>query len=390
MTVRGLRGVLVGDAASCAICPGPFTEEVKPLQSAALIVLQAEAATEGQRPERRVATRHAMACPGRLTSSWISPASAKHNSRTTRHALPESQDRSASSLRARLPLAAAGRASGRPGPARPSAWRSAHWSGRGPFHPERPIHLDVHSSFMAVFAQPHGARTTRRCGRRGGGAADDRGIEGREHLAPEAVDRAAALIHHAPSKELRRNRGAAGNRLGAAGQGGGVPVEGRCLLQLGFACRLPLRREDSGWIVVSTTLFTASMRFLLRFTTVQGSRHGRPSSGLLQAWNSWNVRRFRWRSTTDGTRLAPPSWISLQSPGITGHVLPPPVRSAWHRLRALGAGSGSGRKTISAPLHASEIQTPAAWGTRPPLASRLAGSTRERPLMRSGLGSPRI
>ena len=65
----------------------------------------------------------------------------------------------------------------------------------------------------------------------GGGEPDDRGVEIIEHLAPEAVDRAVALIHHDHIEEFRWDPGVVHNGLRPPHQGGAMPIKRRLLLQ---------------------------------------------------------------------------------------------------------------------------------------------------------------
>ena len=104
-------------------------------------------------------------------------------------------------------------------------------------HPEGHVHLVAHGLFVAVLTHHVLVEVGVGVAAGGGGEPDDRGVEVIEHLAPEAVDRAVALIHHDHIEEFRRDLGVVHNGLRPPHQGSAMPIKCRFLLQ----CRIKLR-----------------------------------------------------------------------------------------------------------------------------------------------------
>ena len=98
-------------------------------------------------------------------------------------------------------------------------------------HPEGHIHLVAHGLFVAVLTHHVLVEVGVGVAAGGGGEADDRGVEVIEHLAPEAIDRAVAFIHHDHIEEFRRDPGVIHNRLRPPHQSGAMPIKRRFLLQ---------------------------------------------------------------------------------------------------------------------------------------------------------------
>ena len=78
---------------------------------------------------------------------------------------------------------------------------------------------------------------------RGGGQADERGVEVLQNLPPQAVDRAVGLVHHDHVEELGRDRLRVDDRRRLADQRRARPRKRRALLQLAIELRVAL--EDA-------------------------------------------------------------------------------------------------------------------------------------------------